>query len=432
METPPKSYNLEVALRLLSDINLQPTLKKIDDAYMHWEKVKYNVPSPYEPENVWQAVKAKRSLNARFIRFGGKLFRFTITEHMQELLHEFDMQFGGTLSSVAPVPESGQHNFLINSLMEEAIASSQMEGASTTRRVAKDMLRRKSAPQNKSQQMILNNYFTIQWLVEHQLGDFTIDSVLEVHRRISQSTLDNPADAGRIRQDDKVQVVNGITGDVAHIPPTHTMVEHMLQQMCDFANGQYGEGFIHPIVKAIIIHFLLAYIHPFADGNGRTARSLFYWYMLKNNYWLTQYLTISLIIYKSKKSYERAYLYTESDDLDLSYFIQYNLEAMKKAYAELKAYLQKKISENEDKRLLRYIPGINERQAQILQEILKRPDEILIPKEISAQFAVTDKTIRKDLQDLVQLGYLAVRPLNQRKTGYVKSEHFDELIQAAK
>ena len=58
---------------------------------------------------------------------------------------------------------------------------------------------------------------------------------------------------------------------------------------------------------------MLAFIHPFVDGNGRTARSLVYWYMMKKGYWLTEYLSISRIIYRNKAQYEKAFLYTEAD-----------------------------------------------------------------------------------------------------------------------
>src|SRR5205814_10028127 len=52
----------------------------------------------------------------------------------------------------------------------------------------------------------------------------------------------------------------------------------------------------HPMVRSMILHFWLAYDHPFVDGNGRTARALFYWSMLRNGYWMFEYITISKII----------------------------------------------------------------------------------------------------------------------------------------
>ena len=70
--------------------------------------------------------------------------------------------------------------------------------------------------------------------------------------------------------------------------------------------------------------------------------------MIKKGYWLTEYLSISRIIYTNKKGYEKAYLYTENDDNDLSYFIQYHLDVMKKAFEELKKYLQRKIDEQQN------------------------------------------------------------------------------------
>lgn len=109
-----------------------------------------------------------------------------------------------------------------------------------------------------------------------------------------------------------------------HIPPVYADIPGFILQLCSFFNGnEDGKFFIHPIMRGIIIHFMLAYMHPFADGNGRTAREVFYWYMLKQGYWLTEYLSISRIISRSKKSYEKAFLYSEADGNDIGYFVSY-------------------------------------------------------------------------------------------------------------
>ena len=92
---------------------------------------------------------------------------------------------------------------------------------------------------------------------------------------------------------------------------------------------------------------MLAWIHPFTDGNGRTARSLVYWYMLKKDYWMTEFLSISRVIYKNKKRYERTFLYTEADGMDMTYFILHNLKVMKKAYEELKTYLARTLEKSQ-------------------------------------------------------------------------------------
>ena len=173
---------------------------------------------------------------------------------------------------------------------------------------------------------------------------------------------------------------------------------------------------------------MLAYIHPFADGNGRTARSLVYWYIMKKGYWLTEYLSISRIIYTGKAKYERAFLYTEHDDNDLSYFIQFNLDTMKRAYEELKNYLQRKINERDSILMFKSVKGINQRQAHILKIIAEKGNEILTAKEVAIRFNITKPTARADLQGLVRMGLMDEIQLNNKTTGYVKSDIFEEKL----
>lgn len=350
---------------------------------------------------------------------------------MLALLHDFDMNLGGSLGTKSIIPTTDKNYYLISSIMEEAIASSQMEGASTTRRIAKDMLRKQLKPKNKSQQMIVNNYETINRISKGFRNDFSLEGLLDIHRSISNKTLDNPEDEGILRKNDDILVVDGITGSIAHIPPSCTEINEMINDLCKFANNDTNNNFIHPIIKGIIIHFMLAYIHPFVDGNGRTARSLFYWYMIKKGYWLTEYLSISRIIYTNKKAYEKAFQYAESDDNDLSYFIQYHLIVMKKAFEELKKYLQRKIDEQQN--VLRFvgISNINERQRYVLRTISESKRTLFTPKELATQFDISSKTARTDLQVLVEMGYLNSTNLNKRAIGYVKSDKFDELIKTS-
>lgn len=430
IESAPKlnNSNTQSAVKLLIDPNNKDLFTKIDDGYLYWDKIKYMAPSGVKPEVLWHAAKLRRSVNVVNIRFGKYLFHFTITGKMQALLHEFDMNFGGNLGAKSIIPAKDSNLYLISSIMEEAIASSQMEGASTTRKVAKEMLRKQSKPINKSQQMILNNYSTIRYLVEHKDELFSVEALKSIHQSISKKTLDNPNDEGRIRTDNDIYVMNEVTGEIAHTPPDYSELNGLLAGLCDFANTDNKDLFVHPIVKGIIIHFMLAYFHPFVDGNGRTARSLVYWYLLKKGYWLTEYLSISRVIYKSKSQYEKSFLYTENDGLDLSYFINYNLVAMKTAYEDLKAYLQKKIKEQEDFYTFRGFSSINERQAQIIKILKDKPTSFFTAKELTIRFNISPKTARTDLQHLVALGLMKESPVNKRKIGYLRSDEFDAAL----
>lgn len=295
--TPKHNQKLfREAVKLIYDPETAQLMKKINSSYLYWDKVKYMAPADVDPAVLWQAVKLQRIANAKAVTFGKYKFYFTVTEQMHAMLHEFDMNIGGSLGTNNLIPENDKNFYLVSSVMEEAIASSQMEGASTTRKVAKDMLRKNLKPRDKSQLMIANNYATIRYLSEHRDDDFTVERLLDIHRYISAGTLENKDDEGSIRQTDDIVVMDGITGDIAHTPPPHEEVAQLLEELCTFANNDSPDDFIHPIIKGIILHFMLAYIHPFVDGNGRTARSLVYWYMMKKGYWLTEYLSISRII----------------------------------------------------------------------------------------------------------------------------------------
>ena len=416
------------AILMLSDQKMKSLFLKIDSEYLYWDKVKYMAPKGVDKQVLWQAVKIQRRLKAQEIQFGNCVFHFTITKDMLALLHDFDMNLGGSLGTKSIIPATDKRYYLISSIMEEAIASSQMEGASTTRRIAKDMLRKQLKPNNKSQQMIANNYETINQISKGADKEFSLEGILDIHRTISNKTLDNAEDEGVFRRNDDVLVVNGITGFVAHTPPSYKEIDKMILDLCDFANRESGDNFIHPIIKAVIIHFVLAYIHPFVDGNGRTARSLFYWYMIKKGYWLTEYLSISRIIYTNKKAYEKAFLYTENDSNDLSYFIQYHLEVMKKAFEELKKYLQRKIDEQQNIFRFEGISHINERQRYVLQAISDSKRVLFTPKELATQFDVSAKSARTDLQELVKMGYMTATYLNKRAMGYIKSDQFERLL----
>ena len=178
--------------------------------------------------------------------------------------------------------QAGQR-FLVNSLMEEAIRSSQLEGATTSRRVAKEMLRSGREPQGPQR---ADDRQQLPGAPVHARGDGrdarAPTSVLELHRIVTEGTLDDPDAAGRLQRpgEERVAVFDRDDGRSRSTcrPPPEQLPRAACELLCDFANeGDDGERFVHPVVRAILLHFWLAYDHPFEDGNGRTARILFFW-----------------------------------------------------------------------------------------------------------------------------------------------------------
>jgi Fic family protein len=249
---------------------------------------------------------------------------------------------------------------------------------------------------------------------------------------ITNETLEDAEHVGKFRVTDEVMVVDASDNEVAYHPPSHRELKKLVSDLCHFFNEDPPSYFIHPIVKASIIHFLVGYIHPFADGNGRTGRALFYWYLLKHDYWLTEYLSISSIILKSRVQYAKAFLYCEVDGNDLTYFIQYQLKVLQEAYANLQKYLQRKEEERLSSHSLLTRGGINERQVVLIQRLAEIPFKLFTVKEIETMFAISNQTARADLQQLESTGWLTSSFVNKKKQVFGKSKHFDQLIKKRK
>ena len=424
IELPPKIDRKTLVNALLKGIdpNIMPVVDKVNADYEYWDKAKYKkLPEGFTPQMLWTNVKASRlkSMIPVWDKYGINL---CVTSQMQRLCHEFDMKFGSFWEVEGDSQSAEKKYYLSSSLMEEAIYSSKMEGASTTRIVAKDMLRKKKSPQNKSQQMIVNNYNTIQYIVEHKEQPLTEELLLTIHRLMTEKTLDNPEDAGRFRTNDKVVVADMVEGDIIYTPPSFQEIPEFVESLCNFFNNDYPRTFIHPIIRGIIVHFMLAFMHPFVDGNGRTARALFYWYMLKEGYKLTEYMSISRVIAKSKANYEKAFRYVENDGNDVGYFVAYNLGALEKSFQQLRDYIQRKQREKRAASSFMMAGNINQRQALILQQLKEEPDTIFTVKDVQEQFSVSSMTARKDLADLVRQNYMTEIALNKVTRGYIKMQ----------
>jgi len=351
---------------------------------------------------------------------------------MQGVLYELEQTLRSEELLSDLIPATSKKQYLLRSIVEEAIRSSQMEGASTTRRVAKEMLQQGVKPRNRSERMISNNYRALQFIKEHQDSPMTKELLLELHRTVVRDTLERKEDEGRLRTSgDDVVVENGITKEVVHTPPPAEELAEFVGDLCKFCNDTHPSTFIHPILRAVIIHFMIAYMHPFVDGNGRTARALFYWSLIRSGYSLIEYISISERIYKSKGQYEQAFLQVEADELDLGYFVQYHLRILLGAIESFRAYTMRKIQEMTQGTAMLRLGGLNERQASILQLYQQKADLALTGREVERRFGVTLATAKSDLKGLVERGFLQEIALNKIKKAYLRSNDFDRLVAEA-
>jgi Fic family protein len=388
---------------------------EINGVYEHWDKVRHRQPPEgLNSEEWWLGIKFRRMSLLRPLPLlrdnSHQEFQLALTDSMQRRLHFIDREAAGAIKGVDAA--NGQGRFLIRSLIEEAMTSSQLEGAATTRAVAKEMLSTGRPPRDQSERMIYNNYVAMNMIRERGKRPITSSEVLELHSILTDGTLDYRTDCGRFRtaEDNVVIYDRGSPPTLLHVPPPAAEVPERLERLCRFINEE-SDPFVHPVAKAIALHFQIGYDHPFVDGNGRTARALFYWAMMNAGYWLTEYLSISSVLKKSPGKYMRAYLYTESDSRDVSYFVAQQLEAIEQSIHDLHAYIAKKQAEDRvARRLLRTAKlgdvALNHRQRALLANALKDPDRTYTVASHQAAHTITYPTALKDLNDLVEAGFL--------------------------
>lgn len=417
MKVPQKPRDLKEILKekdpdkifgLLEDEAILDFIVKCNQDYVHWDKLRYKkIPHNVDPEKIWALIKIFRRPRYKYFKFDGWNFSYSLLDDSLRKLHLLDKGTAGHLETgLETINVEGKEKYIISSLMEEAIASSQLEGAATTRKIAKKLLRLKKRPRTDSEQMIVNGYNAMQDVVKLKDKVLTPEIILKMQENITKDTLKDKRDEGRFRDNNKVVVADPMMLEkIYHVPPDYKKISKLMEEFCEFANNE--DEFMHPILKGIILHFLLGYIHPFNDGNGRTARTIFYWYVLNQGYWLFEYMAVSRIILRSKTKYGLAYLYTETDDNDLTYFINYNLGAIEEALHEMEEYINRKQKEQLGAlELIQGLRNINLRQAEILKKMMKNPEKTFTINEIMGTYGVVYQTARSDLLYLEKLGYV--------------------------
>jgi len=405
---------LELLLKKGQDLH-EYVSKANQPEYLYWDKVRYKHPADVSPMEFWAMVKVLRlyspSRSRTVVRDEkGNYFSWQPLPGLDNFLYLVDRSLGGALEPLLQVDTDVSKRYKIRSKIEEAIASSQLEGATTTRSVAKRMLLEKRPADDKSMQMIRNNYQAIL-LIDNELGRqrFSLEGLLELHRLLTVDTI-NSSEVGRLRTDaDCVQVVDVHSDVTYHIPPSASFLMKEINRLLEYANDSLVPGQDeHPVIKAIILHFWIGYLHPFTDGNGRMARALFYGYLRRRNYSALDFIQLSRAFKNSPGQYRMAYVYSEQDDNDLTYFIDYNVRQIVKLRREFLLHFQKREYENQKMvaGVLRAGLSLNDRQIQLLRYLNKTPEATTTVRTHSEVNEISRPTAQKDLERLVSLGFL--------------------------
>jgi Fic family protein len=411
------------------------------DRYMAWDQLRWRpAPDGLTAEEWWLITKLARNGMKRTLPLAdtkGRAFCYALPDEVLRGLESVDKHTSGRIGVPEPVTHDApdRTRYVINSLIEEAITSSQLEGAETSHGVAKDMLRTGRQPRNRDERMIMNNYRAMQRVGEIRHMPLTPALICDIHRIVTAGTLDDPSAEGRVQLPGQARVVveDLQDGSTLHLPPPAEELPDRLQRLCDFANqASNAVSYVPPVVRAIAVHFMLAYDHPFLDGNGRTARVLFYWSMLNQDYWLAEFLPISRLLKKAPSQYARSFLHSEQDEGDLTYFVIHQLQIIQRAISDLQKYLAQKVAETRRLResLAALSQNYNHRQLALLQHAIKNPHARYTVASHAGSHNVVAQTARMDLQELERQGLL-IRLALKRGYAWTPAADLTDLLEPA-
>lgn len=314
---------------------------------------------------------------------------------------------------------SGQIQAIItkDNLLNEALNSSIIEGAFSTKKRLKELLNSKEEVKNKDEKMILNNYEVLKFIIKNIDKIFDKNLVLNIQKSITKETLDEN-DIDEEYRVEPVYVKNS-RGEIIHTAPSYELIEDLMNNLYEFIN----EKKINSIIKSAILHFYFVYVHPFSDGNGRSARALQYFFLLKEGYEIFKMFSISSLLKEERSKYYKSIKNSENDEGDITYFIEFNLEMICRAINNL----EKKIENEYSKQIIFKTLEIkkiklNERQKKIIDIILKKNIDKIDKNFYSKLFKITVETARTDLNKMVNLDILKIEKEGKKEVYFFQKK----------
>lgn len=296
--------------------------------YLPFEELYRRFPKALDAQLAWSVVRdARRSQLTQLAPLNQSLssFDYFVSPTIQQA--NLLIEQHTSLSSVEWMAQQlgegeGFKQVLENLVKDEAISSSQLEGAATTTRVARDFLLNERQPESLSEKMILGNFNLMQAVWSEKDQPLSLALIKQLHHIGMSGIDDEKYQPGQLRTTDDVVVVDA-SGDIVHTPPLAKELEQRLEFVVSWLNDMEPSTSASAFVIASALHFAIGFEHPFHDGNGRLARALFYWVMFKFGYHAFRYISISALLNEAPVQYGKSYIHTETDDMDMTYFIGY-------------------------------------------------------------------------------------------------------------
>lgn len=280
-------------------------------------------------------------------------------------------------------------------LVLEAHHTTHIEGTQLTLEQSEQLLRGQT-PSNTDPDDVreLVNYRDAFNLVANYLDNeapVTEALLREIHKRLVRGVRGDSAAPGEYR---KIQnyVVNSKTGETVYMPPPAYEIQPMMQELVNYINNTID---LHPVFLSGVAQFQLVHIHPFLDGNGRSARLLSTLCLYRKSYDFKRLFTISEYYDRNRSHYYKAIQSVRENDMDMTLWLEYFTHALAEQLQEVKVRGQAVIRTD----ILTKKHKLSERQAKAIQHILQQ-GELTIKEFIQLWPNVPRRTLQRDLKIL--------------------------------
>ena len=313
-------------------LNSDLWLKYSQERYLPIEDIQYRLKSLNISKKDWPRLKGQilkcRKMGAVpfFLNTLNKKFWYFPSDCIVKKIHKIE-NLGNSLFDKIENQKTFKQEFIADSAVEEAVTSAIYEGANSTRDQSKTLIASGKKPKNKDEWMLVNNYRAMDWIKKSFQTPCSNEVILKIHNIIVHNTLQgrDTSFEGRFRNN-KIFI-----GD--HEGVSYKKIKPVIEETIQLINNH--PRFLHGLIKSILFHYFVAYIHPFFDGNGRTARTLSYFIGMQNNLKFLELLSISADLKKHGNRYETSFDLVKKYDLDLTYFIDFCLDALLNAVKQV-------------------------------------------------------------------------------------------------
>lgn len=405
--------------------SLRKLLTNLNNNYVHWDKFKdMQIPDPGSRQAIWARARAERDQGFyRCLHFPSFHIKWWISNSLEAQLHKLDMGLGGGADLQVLQKPRYIHRHKTNALLDESISSAQLAGVTVSKKAAKEMLLKKRAPIDVNEQVCVNIHKALQLGYAKAEENLTGNFLLQLHQTLTKDTIKLKG-IGQYRTNNKIDL-SAVDISAGYKPADIAYLPDFISQLTALYNNDTEPFFMHPLVKAALIHYMVTTARPFKDGNGRLARLLAHMYLLKTGYEAALFISISNIISKFRMQYHKTFSQAQTDENNIGYFIQFYIQSVQMAYKSVKDFAHR-ISREKEEKTIQKIPGYNERQATVLQWLKEDSAKVITIRELRSVYGVSKETARTDLTALVEKGWLQYYHINKKTYAFIKDDGFDQ------